>query len=150
MNGGSMFRLGLPGAILLSLITATPGFAHLYGGKPYCPSYAPNSTWFQFVYGAYGPSVFGIKLDHLHQTVGTISGQRCYTMSGNDRGEWTLAGYNNAADGTDVETRHGTVWTYTMSLWGWQVRFNEAGEIFDNQHGLGRVGTLVCDFGSDC
>jgi hypothetical protein len=111
---------------------------------------APPYKWVDYLTGKYGDRVrgFSIKFDHAKTAVGGLRPNACYTVNYQD-GMWRTVGREDTGSDRGPPAYGGSdPGQYLMNIRGRIMRFNEYGQVFDQEFGL--VGTLKCGIGPDC
>jgi hypothetical protein len=139
------------GTLFGSIVIASAARAYVLQGRPNCPdNFAgqPRHTWQDYMLGKYGDGTraFSIRFDHAKSPVGTLQPNACYTVV-HEPGMWSTTGKGDPAPVLTPEAGADPA-RETMNIRGRIMRFNENGQVFDNEFGY--VGTLSCHIGPDC
>ena len=131
--------------------------------NPECPWVKPSNTWVEFIMrrvpysGDKRPSyVFSVRFENMgsikdskrftgeNDPLGIIWAGSCYTVFYN-KGRWSASGYNEKKGESDIiDSKKGAAnpEDYLITIGDRIYEFNEAGELFDLEHG--HVGNFRC------
>jgi hypothetical protein len=136
-------------AIALCLIPSVSE-SYVLKGRPSCPWYSPGHTWSDFLQGKYGDGypLFSIRFDHAKAAFGGLKPNTCYAVS-YDSGRWITTNRDDTGRTSPPPSYGGgDPAQKEMNIKGRIMKFNEGGQVFDQEFGL--VGTLKCGIGPDC